>query len=63
MPEANPSIVLSSTKLYKNEYLSIVEHAVPDPAGEATSYTMAHFRRVGLRILPTLTDDKRRLRS
>ncbi len=52
VPEANPWTVLSSTKLYENDHLAIVEHEVRDPAGEEASYTVAHFRRIGLRILP-----------
>src|SRR5688500_14036198 len=52
MPDVNPWTVLSSTKLHESEFLALIEHRVLDPAGEPATYAVAHFRHIGVRILP-----------
>jgi 8-oxo-dGTP pyrophosphatase MutT (NUDIX family) len=48
----NPWSILRSTKVHEDSHLATIEHLVRDPAGQERTYTVAHFRHVGVRVLP-----------
>src|SRR3712207_4742165 len=52
MGNDNPWTVLSSTKVYETDWLSMIEHQVRDAAGRESVYGAVHFKQVGLRIIP-----------
>lgn len=53
---ANPWEVLSSTKVYDNDWISLTEHQVLNPSGGQGIYGEVHFKNMAIGVLP-LDDD------
>lgn len=49
---ANPWITHRSTEDYANPYVRIVRNEVTHPSGRSGTYTVVHFRRVAVAIIP-----------
>ncbi len=52
MSESNPWRVLSSQKIYDNNWISLTEHQVINPSGGAGIYGEVHFKNLAIGILP-----------
>ncbi|RZL49698.1 MAG: NUDIX hydrolase [Pedobacter sp.] len=52
MSETNPWKVLSSEKIYDNNWISLTEHQVLNPAGGKGIYGEVHFKNIAIGILP-----------
>jgi 8-oxo-dGTP pyrophosphatase MutT (NUDIX family) len=56
MSTNNPWKVLNSKKIYDNNWISLTEHEVLNPAGGDGIYGVVHFKNIAIGILP-LDDD------
>lgn len=56
MSESNPWKVLNSKKIYDNNWISLTEHQVLNPAGGEGIYGEVHFKNIAIGILPLDND-------
>lgn len=52
MNEENPWTILSSDHIYENNWISLTEHQVLNPAGGPGIYGEVHFKNLAIGILP-----------
>ncbi|TKC12340.1 NUDIX hydrolase [Pedobacter polaris] len=52
MSESNPWKVLSSEEIYDNNWITVTEHQVLNPAGGKGIYGEVHFKNIAIGILP-----------
>lgn len=52
MNDKNPWTILSSEKIYENNWISVTEHQVLNPAGSPGIYGEVHFKTLAIGILP-----------
>lgn len=50
--EINPWTVLSSERLFEDEFVSFIRHAVRNAAGQDTTYSVTRYKQTGVGILP-----------
>jgi 8-oxo-dGTP pyrophosphatase MutT (NUDIX family) len=50
--ETNPWTVLSSERLFEDDFVSFIRHAVRDAAGREGTYSVTRYKQFGVRILP-----------
>lgn len=48
----NPWTILSSTRVYENGHIALVDHEVRNAAGAPSRYGVVHFKESGVRVLP-----------
>ncbi|HEX2554084.1 MAG TPA: NUDIX hydrolase [Microvirga sp.] len=49
---SNPWTVLQSERLFEDDFVSFVRHAVRDAAGTESTYSVTRYKQIGVRILP-----------
>jgi 8-oxo-dGTP pyrophosphatase MutT (NUDIX family) len=50
--EINPWTVVSSERLFEDDFVTFIRHAVRNAAGQDTTYSVTRYKQIGVRILP-----------